>query len=268
MPENSTEQPAQAREVFDVNIDDLDVHPGHEGIPDMGEEKFKGLVESIKEEGIRQPVELLSEEEAEARNEPGHAEKLLDGRQRVRAAKEAGLESVPAIYASIPESVRTTEYIHKQAGERRDLSKSQRAILAVRLKKELEKEVGQGARTELREKFPEDTTGRSRDRAGNVYGVSGRYVTSAEKLVDNATELAEAVRQGQMSLNQAVIEYNREEGETSEPSRLDNSRTAFKRLKSVFSKVRPSDALPKEQYEEAREHLERLEELLTSEESG
>jgi len=39
-----------------------------------------GLVESVKEEEIRQPVELLSEEEAVSRNYPKNAGKLLDSR--------------------------------------------------------------------------------------------------------------------------------------------------------------------------------------------
>jgi len=148
-------QEAKAREdVFEVAVDEIKLHPGHERVPDMGPDDYPALLQSVKKNGVQVPIELLSEEDAEKRGEKENAGSVLDGRQRVRAAEECGLETVPAVYARLPEDMDTTEYIFRKAVERRHLNKSQRAIMAVDLKRRFEQ--GQGFRSDLlQEKFPE-----------------------------------------------------------------------------------------------------------------
>ena len=52
------------REVREVSVKDLKDHPGHEGIPDIGEDGFLSLVESVRLNGVMEPVEILSEDDA------------------------------------------------------------------------------------------------------------------------------------------------------------------------------------------------------------
>ena len=56
-----------------------DVHPAAEIFPLMSDEEFKGLVADIQEHGLREPIVL-------------HDGKVLDGRNRVRACEELGIE--------------------------------------------------------------------------------------------------------------------------------------------------------------------------------
>jgi len=258
---------AEAREVFEIPVTEVKEHPGHERVPDMQPDDYLALLQSVKLNGVQVPVEILSEKDAEKRGEKENAGTLVDGRQRVRAARECGLETVPAVYADLPENMDTTEYIFRKAIERRHLNKSQRAIMAVDLKRHFER--GQGFRSDLlQEKFPEVGEGQARDRAGAILGVSGRYITTAEKLLEEAPDLAEQVRNGEKTLTQAVRELNRREGRTQAPNPVQKTRTMFRRLWTAFDKVKPSRELPKEQYEEVKKLLERLREILGTVEGG
>jgi len=259
----STETKERAREeVFELALGDIKIHPGHERVPDMGADDYPALLQSVKKNGVQVPIELLSEEDAEKRGEKENAGTVLDGRQRVRAAEECGLKTVPAVYARLPEDMDTTEYIFRKAVERRHLNKSQRAIMAVDLKRHFEQ--GQGFRSDLlQEKFPEVGEGQSRDQAGAILGVSGRYITTAERLLEESPELAEKVRSGEITLNQAVQQLNKEKGKAETKTSYDNAFTAFKRFLSTWKKLRPSKArLPKEEYDDIKALIEQLEEKL------
>jgi len=249
-----------AREVFEVNLKDVKEHPGHDGIPDISQEGFLSLVESVRLNGVMEPVEILSEGDAEARGEKKNAGMLLDGRQRVRAAKECSLETVPAVYASLPAGMSTSEYVYLKASERRHLSKSQRAILAVGLKQRLGEQGGQGKKGPVLESFPEADT--SRDRAGQLFGVSGRYITTAEKILSEAPDLAEQVRNGDISLNRAIRELNRKAGRTEKRTKYDDTLTAFKRFSSTCKQLQPSARrLPKREHDEIKSLVQQLEEI-------
>jgi ParB-like chromosome segregation protein Spo0J len=249
-----------ARDVFERKVKELKIHPAHEGIPDIAEEPFKSLVASVKLNGVMEPVELLSKADAEARDEK-NAESVLDGRQRIRAAKECELATVPAVYAVIPAEMSTSEYVYLKAAQRRHLNPSQRAILAVTLKQWLEGQAGQGKKSQLLADLPEGQT--SRDRAGKFFAVSGRNITTAEKILAESPDLAEKVRRGDMRLNKAIRELNREAGKTSKRTAYDNSLTAFKRLFSTWKDVKPSKKkLPEEAYNAINDLMQQLEEKL------
>jgi len=58
-----------SREVFQVSVKDIREHPAHQGIPDLAEEGFLSLGKRVRLNGVMEPVEILSEKDAEARGE-------------------------------------------------------------------------------------------------------------------------------------------------------------------------------------------------------
>lgn len=249
------------RRVFPLRVEEAVFHPGHEGVPGIREREFSGLLQSVEINGVQTPVETLGERDAKALGEPDNAGTILDGRQRIRAAKECGLEIVPAVEARIPEGMATAEYIYRKAVERRHLTPGQRAILGVELKRMLGK--GQGRRTDLRQGGAiEALKGQARDQAGRMVGVSGRLVTTAEKLLREAPELAEKVRAGEAKLGEAIREHNQASGKARRREQADHAMVTFKRFASSFEKIDPEAfANPKARGEIAR-MLGRLEQRL------
>lgn len=65
-------------------LGDLNVHPAVKGLPYLPEAQFKALVESIREHGILQPLMVAVDE-------------VVDGRDRLKAARRLQLTEVPCI---------------------------------------------------------------------------------------------------------------------------------------------------------------------------
>lgn len=93
---------------------------------------------------------------------------------------------------------------------RRHLDASQRAMIATDVKPLLEVEARKRQLANLKqyadtvvEIMPQREAGKSRDKAGDLFGVSGRYVATAEKIKREDPELADKVRSGQISIPDA-----------------------------------------------------------------
>lgn len=252
---------AASQEAFDLPLNRAKIHPAHEGVPDIMEEDFSAVLESVRQQGVQVPVEVLSPEDAEARGQKKHAGSVVDGRQRIRAAEKCGLKSVPAVYAKIPEAMDTEEYILRKSVERRHLTKGQRAVIAAGIKRKIEK--GQGFRSDLLpEKMPEDGAKDARDRAGEMVGVSGRYVTAAEKLVEEGGELAKQVLAGEMNLMEAIRIHHQQTGAAETPKAAAVAMTTFKRFSSSFAKVRKPRGEKGAAYDAVKALLAELQEKL------
>jgi ParB-like chromosome segregation protein Spo0J len=87
-------------------------------VPPMSAEQYAALRASIADNGLRTPIEIDK-----------HGT-VLDGHQRLRAALELGLERVPVRGVDPDDQV---EYLVEAAIQRRQLSPSQLAALAVEL---------------------------------------------------------------------------------------------------------------------------------------
>ncbi|KXA90144.1 hypothetical protein AKJ62_01565 [candidate division MSBL1 archaeon SCGC-AAA259D14] len=111
------------------SIEDFKLHSIHSKIPRMCENVRESFREDIKENGIREPVKVNPKDEDE----------ILDGRERYKEAFDLGIEELPYEVANL-NGISPVEYIIKSALLRRHLSKSQKAMLAVELKPELEEE--------------------------------------------------------------------------------------------------------------------------------
>lgn len=164
--------------------------------PLMEGEEFEELVADIQANGAQIPVVL-------------YEGKILDGRNRYLAAKQAGVAVLP-----------TTEYKGDDAAGyvmsanliRRHLSKSQRALIALeilpfyseRAKARVEaQDFGRGV-TQGKNTLGYGV-GQARDEAGRAAGVSGSYVEKASKVKRDAPELLPAIESGALDVPTAAI---------------------------------------------------------------
>lgn len=156
------------------------VHPIANIFPAMSPAEFDALVSDIAEHGQREPIWL-------------HDGKVIDGRHRVQACAELGIEPQTQEYTGDnPLAFIVSLNLH-----RRHLSESQRAMVAARL---ANLDNGQKASSA---NLP--STAVSQAQAAELLGVSTRSVTTAARVRDEATpELARAVETGQASVSAAA----------------------------------------------------------------
>ena len=107
-------------------ISELKPHPHRELIPPMSPEDYANLLEDVKRNGILQPIDIT----------PDNV--ILDGHQRVKVARELGIEEVEV---RIPElvGIDEDEYLISVTMNRRHLTEGQKAVLANEYRKILSK---------------------------------------------------------------------------------------------------------------------------------
>jgi ParB-like chromosome segregation protein Spo0J len=193
----------------------LSLHPQVNLVPAMSADQFKVFKEDVKARGVQKPIELI----------PG-TKIIIDGRSRWMAATDAGLVSVPVVDAVFAEDESPVAYMIRVAYLRRQLTTGQRAALGVELKRELARAArerkkagalkGSAAAAESRRSpatlpatVPErpagkNRAGEAREQAAAAVGVSGRTISTAEKVQEKAPELFEQVKNGTMKLAAAA----------------------------------------------------------------
>lgn len=167
---------------------EYEYHPVANIFPLMEGKEFAELVEDVKKNGVRTPITLSADE------------KIIDGRNRYRAAKEAGVEC-PSMKWSGEDAVSfaISANIH-----RRQLTPSQAAMCAERARGIIDEMAKERQKRKpaksVMEKNPEQN-GTARDQAGKLFGVNGRYVDRARRVRTNGIpELAAAVESGAIGL--------------------------------------------------------------------
>ena len=171
----------------------LDPHPIADIWPMMPDEDIQSLSNDIKNQGLLTPVWI-------------YEDKILDGRNRAKACQMAGVKVETMTYTGD----NPVAFAFSLNEKRRHLSSGARAALAVEAKPlyEAEAKKRQGQRTDLsdanfQEKVPES---QSRDKAATDFGTNGRYVTQAEKVKAQAPEVFENLKQGKVSMQDAMRE--------------------------------------------------------------
>jgi len=140
--------------------------------------------------------------------------KILDGRNRYLACREAGVEPRFTQY----DGNDALQYVVSKNLHRRHLKSSQRAAIALDVLPMLEAQARKrqvelaGTRPntgdDLTEKVPE---GEAREQAAAMLGTNPRYVSDAKKLKDKAPDLLEEVRKGNLTIGKAKTELKRRE---------------------------------------------------------
>jgi N6-adenosine-specific RNA methylase IME4 len=165
----------------------------------MREPEYRAFREDIAERGIRVPLEVTAKKI------------VLDGRQRLRAARELKLPSVPV---RIVEPKDAFVYMLKAAILHRHLAAGQRAALIVELDEyEQLREQGRKRQRANLQGQPEVATlpprGKSRELAGEWAGVSGRTIQDALTVREHDPEALEHVKHGDAQLHVVARQIRR-----------------------------------------------------------
>ena len=166
----------------------LAAHAEAARIPVMPEEDYQAFRADVGARGLRVPIEINDENV------------VLDGRQRLRAARDLGLESVPV---RVVEAADELEYMLRAAVLRRHLQPGQRAALVVEFEgyDELRAEGRERQRANLRQASEVATLpprGKTRDAGALWAGVSARTVQDVATVHENDKELFERVKRGEL----------------------------------------------------------------------
>jgi N6-adenosine-specific RNA methylase IME4 len=161
----------------------------------MSEDEHAALRADIAERNLLVPIEI---------NADGI---VLDGRQRLRAARELGHTSVPVALVEVEDEV---DHMLRAAVLRRQLSASQRATLAVELGRyaQLREQAQARQQANLRQNQAEGATlpprGKSRDQAASWASVSPRTIQDADTVHQHDPALFERVKHGQLQVSTAA----------------------------------------------------------------
>ena len=183
----------------------LEPHPYADLLPLMSKAEYRGLREAIRLDGQQVPAQV-------------YAGQLLDGRNRARACQELGIP------LKVEEFVGTDQtalvYVLSVNQNRRELSKSQRAKVAVELLLLISEDVNRKRIERLRETLRLKQTGESmllvadtpdgvsepvlaRVLVADLMGVSGVYVQMALQLQRANPAMFEQVGAGRITLKAA-----------------------------------------------------------------
>lgn len=178
-----------------------ELHPAANIFPMMTDDELRGLVEDMRENGQREPAVLWNGQ-------------LIDGRNRAVACDRLSIELDVCELDSDTDPIK---WVLSHNLHRRHLNPSQKAMVAVNLKKLLEPEAkerkkqspGRPKKDEEKKdaaKLPHvKRNGDSRDRAALMVGVSGKLVDAADKVTTNGSAaLQQAVTSGQMAVTKAA----------------------------------------------------------------
>lgn len=158
-------------------------HPLANIFPLIEGQAFTDLVADVKANGVREPIWMYQNQ-------------ILDGRNRYRAAKDAGVEcEIRAYSGTDPVSFVVSLNLH-----RRHLTESQRAMVAAKL---ANMTVGGDKMSEHSANLQNGAV--SQSSAAKMLNVSTRSVAAASKVKDEGTaELAQAVERGEVSVSAAA----------------------------------------------------------------
>ena len=96
----------------------MEIHPAAQIFPALQGEAFAALVQDIRQNGLREPIWLDAQD------------RVLDGRNRIRACQEAGVEPRFQKYIGQPDSI--LAFVLSLNLHRRHLNESQRSMVAAR----------------------------------------------------------------------------------------------------------------------------------------
>lgn len=151
-------------------------------LPDMGEDDFDTLVESVNTLGQQEAIVMLGAE-------------ILDGRHRWKACEKLGIPPTTRQFDPARDGPSPAAYVLWRNLGRRNMTLDQKALAGAVLADELTAErKRQGIRGR----------GRVRDEAAALVGVSGRLVGTAKMLADADPVAFAAVKAGKITLADAV----------------------------------------------------------------
>jgi len=187
----------------------MEAHNYADIFPLMSSKEFNELKRDIKENGLLEPILL-------------YEGKILDGRNRYNASQAVGVEIKTREYTG----TNPLQYVMSTNLKRRHLTDSQKAIVGRRyvkyysiLARKRQRDLN---KPELMELVPQADKGKARDKAGEVVGVSGRYIDIAEEVISKRPEMEEKIMRGEIKLKQVHRDI-----------KLDEQKKEIEKLKEV-----------------------------------
>jgi hypothetical protein len=186
------------------------IHPAADLFPMMTPSRLDEMAQDIGANGQRFPVMIWRGQ-------------VIDGRNRLKACELAGqnpwTQKCDKDFASEEQVIR---YIISVNLQRRNLSTSVRAALAVELLPMLKEEAKERQRQGIQKIEDPKAKGAAVEKAAEITGTNRQYVHDAAKLKDEAPEKFEEVRRGETSIPQAMRSVRRRsiDANVSEESRL------------------------------------------------
>jgi ParB-like chromosome segregation protein Spo0J len=172
------------------------VHPLAALIPEMDDGQYEELRADIERNGLLDAIVL-------------HEHMVLDGRHRLRACEEIGVEPRFVEFAEF-DAPSPVEFVVSKNLKRRHLTPSQRAALVTEFLPAYEAEAKQrqGTRTDLATSGSTDPEVakepvRAREKVAALVGVSGASVDRAKRVQREDPEVFEQVKSGERSLHDA-----------------------------------------------------------------
>lgn len=163
---------------------DIEIHPAANIFPLMDEEAFKALKADIDVNGQREPVVFCDG-------------KLIDGRNRLRACQELGIDPSDCELEADADPV---AYVLSANLHRRQLKTSQRAICAAKLAG-----LPHGGDRKSENIKTQNCGLMSIDDAAKLFSVSPRSVTTALEVLRKASEsVSKLCEQGELSVSKAA----------------------------------------------------------------
>jgi len=172
----------------------LEWHPAANIFPLLSGEEFDDLVADIRSEGLHNPIVL-------------HDGKVLDGRNRLLACHQAGVE--PRFVEWDGNGSSATSWVISLNLQRRHLNAGQRAAVAVEAKPLLEGEAKQNQRlggdpsTFVNFDKPRAEPIHVRSEVAKQFDVSSGYVHAVQKIKETCPETFEQVKAGSISIPEA-----------------------------------------------------------------
>lgn len=175
------------------------IHEIAQVLPCMSVAEFDALVADIKAHGQRETIKI-------------YEGKVLDGRNRYLACLRAGVE--PRVEQWVPKGDENpVDYVISLNLSRRNLSESQRAMVAAKLKPLYDREAQKRQFANLRHATEEmlegcsgDEHGRAADLVGKRLDVSGASVLRGETVLERGVpQLVAMVEQGKASVSAAAV---------------------------------------------------------------
>lgn len=195
--------------VENFKVNELKENPKYSAlVPEMSAIEWKEFIENVKKFGIRQPITINKDLT------------ILDGRHRVRACKELGIEKIAAIVNEMDEQ-QAIEYVRDTAIERRTLSVEQRLDIIFKCDDLMKSLVGDAKKRKAKgyEKrrnnkasilgtgVPEiSESKRASAVIGDMVGASYRTVDRLKKVRKESPELYEEVIKGDKAITAAYRE--------------------------------------------------------------
>lgn len=201
--------------------------------PWMPDKKWTSFLDGIATDGILQPVIALPDG------------RVIDGKHRLRAARELGLAEIRVVYEDIPDEQVAT-YIEKTKLERDDLTKGQRACIV--LNSDEAQKIAAEARDRQRNggKFKVSPSGEKINThlsLAKKAGIGGGSMSRIIEMRKKRTDLYDRVFSGECTIGRAYAEMKRDElGEETLPVEAKR-RKLDSRLEEIEIEVRERESV-------------------------